>query len=436
MVSFGKRKGYKLSKEEVEESKEVHESDELIDLKYAVSADVKKQELHKLYLETQNYLLEQTNIISLVQRGLSKKEDVYEEIKRFLEPRGLNEDEISKMIDRFRSEIWGYGKLDELIHDKQISDIKILGPYVTRIKRLGQRCSSMVIFESNEEIRSYANLIATKNHTSLADISAIQSITDKTTSDDFILRINLASEYVNSVSNPYIAIRKIPKHKLKLSELIDAGMITEEEYEEIYSDIKKGASILLCGKGASGKTTMLNALIDEIPHTKSGLVIQESEELFSDTHPDLMFQKVVSNKGEGRINYSLKDLAINGLLTDIDYFVIGEIKGAEAVDFINASYTGSVCLCTVHSSSAMDAPNKLVHYMKYGSDYKKEECLEMLKDIDKIYFMKGFQLREMVEISGFNEELGKLEFNQLFKEHKRINKSCDKVLRKKVEYSK
>ena len=83
----------------------------------------------------------------------------------------------------------------------------------------------------------------------------------------------------------------------------------------------------------------------------------------------------------------------------------------------------------------MDAPNKIVHYMKYGSDYKKEECLEMLKDIDKIYFMKNFQLREMVEISGFNEELGKLEFNQTFKEHKRINKSCEKILRKKAEYS-
>ena len=435
-MAFGKKKENKPLEKEIAEGNEVNkELEELIDLKQVTSTDVKKQELNKLYLETQKYLLEQTNIISMVQRGLNKKEDVYEEIRRFLAPHKLSEDEISKMIDRFKSEIWGYGKLDELIHDKQISDIKILGPYGTRIKKLGQRYSSMVIFESNEEIRSYANLIATKNHTSLADISAIQSITDKTTSDEFILTINLASEYVNSVSNPYIAIRKIPKHKRKLSELIDVGMITKEEFEEIYSDIKNGMSILLCGKGASGKTTMLNALIDEIPHNKSGLVIQESEELFTDTHPDLMFQKVVSNRGEGRINYSLKDLAINGLLTDLDYFIIGEIKGAEAVDFINASYTGSVCLCTVHSSSAMDAPNKIVHYMKYGSDYKKEECLEMLKDIDKIYFMKNFQLREMVEISGFNEELGKLEFNQVFKEHKRINKSCEKIVRKKVEYS-
>ena len=138
-MAFGKKKENKPLEKEIAEGNEVNkELEELIDLKQVTSTDVKKQELNKLYLETQKYLLEQTNIISMVQRGLNKKEDVYEEIRRFLAPHKLSEDEISKMIDRFKSEIWGYGKLDELIHDKQISDIKILGPYGTRIKKLGQ----------------------------------------------------------------------------------------------------------------------------------------------------------------------------------------------------------------------------------------------------------------------------------------------------------
>lgn len=70
----------------------------------------------------------------------------------------------------------------------------------------------------------------------------------------------------------------------------------------------------------------MNALIEHIPHDKSGLVIQENEELFSNTHPDLMFQHIVSAHGEGKIKYDLKDLSRNGLLVDLDYFIIGEIR--------------------------------------------------------------------------------------------------------------
>ena len=89
--------------------------------------------------------------------------------------------------------------------------------------------------------------------------------------------------------------------------------------------------VITSGKGGAGKTILINTLLDLIPYNNSGLVIQENEELFSNKHPDLMFQHVVTSRRQNEIQFDLKDLARNGLLTDLDYFVIGEIKGGEAL---------------------------------------------------------------------------------------------------------
>lgn len=95
--------------------------------------------------------------------------------------------------------------------------------------------------------------------------------------------------------------------------------------------------MLICGKNGTGKTYLLNALLDEIPAQESVLVVQENEELFSDVHPDMMLQHIAVRKGDNKINYSLKELVVNGLRADIDHIVIGEIKGEEALYFITAA---------------------------------------------------------------------------------------------------
>lgn len=391
----------------------------------------RKKSREEIFNSLVDYFNKETTLINQVNRGLAKKKDVEVQIEEFLKPYNLEKSVITEMKKEFESYVWGYWKLDPLIKDPDISDIKILAPGNTRIKVKGKRMNSNVTFKTAAEIEKFATSIATKNDTSLAIINAIQSITDKNTSEDFILRINLSTSFVNSVSHPYIHIRKIPKKKRNLEELQNAGMFTEEEKKELESDMANGMSVIMCGKGASGKTTLINALLDLIPEDKSGLVIQESEELFSYTHPDLMFQRVRKNVGEGNINYTLKDLSINGLLIDIDYFIIGEIKGDEAIDFINASYTGSVVLASIHSNNSKECPNKLVHYMKYASEFKKNELLEMMKDLDKIYFLKDFEIKEITEIAGYDDEKEDLIYNTTFLNHKRINPSCKKIIEKK-----
>jgi Flp pilus assembly protein, ATPase CpaF len=218
---------------------------------------------------------------------------------------------------------------------------------------------------------------------------------------------------VNSTNSPYLHIRKIPKNKLLIDDLIRMGVMNDDTARYLKEAFTLKQGIVFCGKGASGKTTMMNALLECIPHNESGLVIQESEELFSNTHPDLMFQKVITSKGEGKIQYTLKDLAINGLLTDLDRFIVGEIKGEEALYFLNACYTGHKVMCSTHSNNSYQALDKIADYIKYESDYSKEDALRMLSSLSTVVFMKDFKVTEISEIVGWDESIKNIKYRRI-----------------------
>ena len=168
--------------------------------------------------------------------------------------------------------------------------------------------------------------------------------------------------------------------------------------------------MIICGKNGSGKTYLLNALLDETKVEESVLVVQENEELFSNKHPDMMFQHIVTRKGDKKVSYGLKELVVNGLLTDIDHLVIGEIKGEEALYFITATLTGCLGMTTIHSVNAAGALDKMADYCKWESDYSREEIYKLLSGVKTIVYMKDFKVQEIVENYGWDE---KHKYNQL-----------------------
>ena len=127
-----------------------------------------------------------------------------------------------------------------------------------------------------------------------------------------------------------------------------------------------------------------------------------------------MFQHIVDIRGEGKVQYSLKDLAKNGLLMDLDYYIIGEIKGEEALYLLTASYTGHKCWTSIHANSAKQAADKLADYIKYQSDYTKKEALQMLTGLETIVFMKGYRIEEIVEIEGWDNARENLSYKKIF----------------------
>jgi len=361
----------------------------------------------------EHYTVVDKRSLQLVQKGAMSKEQFLEQVKMFLRGRKLEEEKIDSTIVAFKKYIWGYHVIDDLIFDKEVSDIKIMNSDNVRVKRLGKRESTDVTFGSDEDYLSFVNYIATKNKTNISDINAIQTFTDKETNPDFILRFDVMTQFVTSTRLPYVHIRKIPKEKYDMNKLQELGMFDENIKNFLKKIAVESTGILFTGKGASGKTTIMNAMLEVIPQDNSCLVIQENEELFSDTHPEMMFQHIVTSRGEAKIQYSLSDLARNGLLIDLDYFVIGEIKGGEALYFLNAAYTGHKCWASVHGVNSTEAMDKLADYIKYESDYTRTDALKMLRGIKYVVFMKDFKVAEISEVVGWNEEKKDLEYKKI-----------------------
>ena len=371
---------------------------------------------------TEYYASQEASTVNKMYRGQISKADFLEHVRQYIiHVLRAEERYVPLILEEFSKYIWGYRVIADLISDPSISDIRIMAYDNIRVKRNGRRESTQVRFDSPEDLEYFADYCATKCAHSLSVVNAVDSWTDREGDPDFILRFNVSTPFVNSARTPYIHIRKIPKTKTTVKQLIAKGFMTAQMAAYLKQKASGDGGMIWCGKGGSGKTTGMNAFLDEIPADKSCLVIQENEELFSHVHPEMMFQHIVTNHGDGKVSYQLEDLARNGLLMDLDYFVIGEIKGREALYFLNASYTGHRCWASLHAMSAKEAMTKLADYAKYAGSYTREQVLEMFQDLRTVIFLKDFRIREITQIEGFDEKEKNLIYKTVYDENAGIN---------------
>lgn len=408
-----------LTEELVDRTSEVDEGteddSETAEKEHVETADERKERIGKYADQVTDYFVQIDPIqLNMLERNKITKEAFTELVYNYIRS-NVTQDErdVEDTFKTFASFLWSYDIIDELIDDDEISDIKIYDWDHIRVQRLGHRETSKLKFRNPDHFKKFVEHTAIKNKASISAQNALQNFTDKYSSDKAIMRFNITTPVVNSNEKYLLSIRKIPKHKYTTERLIELGFFTREMADYFEDRVRNGGGLLVAGKGGSGKTTLLNWALDKLPDDISGLCIQENEELFSN-HPDIAFQHTIINRGEGKIEYNLGDLARNGLLMDIDYFIIGEIKGAEALYLLNAVYTGAKGWATVHGSSATEAMKKLVDYIKYNSDYSQEEALQMLVHLDTVVFMKDFGVREVQEITGYDPEIGDLTYKKIF----------------------
>lgn len=388
----------------------------------------------KEFTEKKSYL------INDVEKGELPESAIEDEVLNYLDKKGISFDvpDRNTLIKKVTDYLFGYYLLQDLIDDNDISDIKVLAYDNVQIKVKGKRVPSDVKFISKESYEIFFNYLVIKLGGSLDKRNAVQLLSDKT-QEKFYLRITLSSDFVNSNDTPYIVIRKIPKNKLSLEVLMGKySMMDKNIYDYLNNAAKSGLNVLMCGKGGSGKTTLINAMLDKVPFSTAGLVIQEIEELYSD-HPNMMFQKVKYRTGESDIEYSLSRLSRLAMTEDIDMIVIGEIKGKEAMDLFKVMGTGHIGWASVHTNSSKEAPDKLVDYMQEANTkLERSALLKMLSAIDVIVFMKDFKVMEVTEVSDFSEYTKELTFNSVFKfdngNFTKLKESCSKINRK-LEYS-
>lgn len=301
-------------------------------------------------------------IMLQVQKKQINRDEYLKEIETRCKKEGLNDEEAEDIVYLVDKSLWGFGILDDLISDPDISDIRLVSENCIRIKRNGKRMDAGIKFASKAEYERYIEFITNRNNTNVSIQNAAQVFTDKDSSKTDILRFSLVSDLCNTNGRPTLLIRKIPKVKKTFETLIKQEYCTPAQAEYLKKRWADGNGILVCGPNGSGKTTLVNALLESTPKDKSADIIQESEELFCDSHPEMIFRKVIPARNGSAIAYSLKDLARLALMESFDIIVVGEIKGDEAAELSYATYTGSQAMTTVHSNSAEEGYEKLIDY--------------------------------------------------------------------------
>lgn len=320
---------------------------------------------------------------------------------------GLFRDELIRKVMDF---MFGYGELQPYIDDDDITDIDGTAYNQFVIKKNGVRSKVPVNFGNEKIFDTYCKLIAVRNRGILNENDSYCRVTDEKRR----MRINVSIKPRN-VSSPSISIRKHRICSYTLDDLMELGMMDRQMVEFTKQLALSDSSILFCGKGAAGKTTLMRAFLNVLPEMERVLVMESDEEIYPDK-PYCISQKIKKHNEGGR-RVTLRDLVRDGLTMSLDTYCIGEIVGNEAWEYIKASFTGHRGIATMHSDSAEDALSRLLILCKDSDIGESEKTIKQImgKSIDVIFYLKEFKVVEIVKVVGYQNQKDEFEFSGLYK---------------------
>ena len=393
-------------------------------LDYAVTERIHlpRKQFDNIFVQTMNYIRGTEHLkYEAVQRGDDTPQSLFDVITDYLRrihpeiiPGSVDE---RKLIERLHTAILGYYVLQPCIDVPETSDIKVCGPNDIRVRIKGKAYSSNVGFIDSQDLYQFVYGIGLRNHVWFSGgamgFSPVITFADQH-EKDYILRFVLSAPQITMPGLPYIHIRKVPRTKPGFDRLINKDhMLTVPVRDYLINRMKTSKAIVIAGPPGSGKTTMLNELIEFIPKTRETLVIQENDELFT-KQPGFMFKHVMHGF-DGLPAYSLEDLGRMALVEGCNEFVVGEVKGGEMRNVMTLINSGGNAAFTVHSTNAYQILDKLSDLVKYGSDYSFEEAHRMLSVVDTLVYMEGYKVREILEVNGYNDKTHSYNYIPMYK---------------------
>jgi len=279
---------------------------------------------------------------------------VHDELRERLskEP-GISREDRDRLALELAADILGHGPIERLLDDDTVSEIMVNGPYDVWVERSGRLHRTPVRFTDDGHLqRIISKMVAQVGRR----IDESSPMVDARLPDGS--RINATIPPL-SLSGPLLTIRKFGKHRMGVDALIKKNAITEETAELLAGCVKARLNILIAGGTGSGKTTMLNALSSSIPDSERIITIEDAAELNLNQRHVLRLESRPKNiEGEGEI--AIRDLVRNSLRMRPDRIVIGECRGPEALDMLQAMNTGhDGSLSTLHANTPRDALARL-----------------------------------------------------------------------------
>ncbi len=265
----------------------------------------------------------------------------------------LSRPERHRLFEAIAAEILGFGPLQPLLEDDSITEIMVNGPKNIYVERNGKLQRVPVTFEDDEHVMRIIDRIVAPLGRRVDESSPY---VDARLPDGS--RVNIVIPPISLVG-PVVTIRKFFKTPLTIEDLIRFGSITPEAVQFLEACVKAKLNIVISGGTGSGKTTLLNILSSFIPSDERIITVENAAEL------QLRQEHVVTLESrppniEGRGEVTIRQLVINTLRMRPDRIIVGEVRGAEALDMLQAMNTGHEgSMTTVHSNSPRDTLARL-----------------------------------------------------------------------------
>ncbi|AFF24171.1 TPA: CpaF family protein [Pasteurella multocida] len=265
----------------------------------------------------------------------------------------LNSADALFMAEIVADEIGGYGPIRELMEDDTVNDILVNGPDDIWIERAGILEKTDKSFVSNEQLTDIAKRLVAKVGRRIDDGSPL---VDSRLPDGSRLNVVIAPIALDGTS---ISIRKFSKSKKTLQELVNFGSMTREMANFLIIAARSRVNIIVSGGTGSGKTTLLNALSNYISHQERVITLEDTAELrLEQPHVVRLETRLAGVERTGEV--TMQDLVINALRMRPERIIVGECRGGEAFQMLQAMNTGhDGSMSTLHANSPRDATSRL-----------------------------------------------------------------------------
>lgn len=279
---------------------------------------------------------------------------IKEQISKTLEGYDLTNIERSYIYNLIDNEINGYGPITELLDDKDITEIMVNGKNEVYIELDGRVVKDDTVSFINDDhiIRTIQRLIQPLGRT----IDTANPMVDARLADGS--RLNAVIPPL-SLKGPVMTIRKFKEELANIDDFLRTGTLTPYMARFLEACVQAKLNIIICGGTGSGKTTLLNVLSSFIGHEERIITIEDAAELkLEQEHVISLETRLTNYEGEGEV--TIRDLVRNSLRMRPDRIIVGEVRGKEAFDMLQAMNTGhNGSLTTMHANSPIDALNRL-----------------------------------------------------------------------------
>ena len=268
-----------------------------------------------------------------------------------------------EVVGRYLDEVFGLGPLEEMLSDDSITEVMVNGSKSLYYERNGRLYQSLDCYEDDAQVFNLIDKI----------VGPLGRRVDESSP---MVNARLPHGHrVNAIipplalDGPVVTIRKFRAHAFSLDEMRSLGSFDHEVDCLLRWAVRRRCNIAVSGGTGSGKTTLLNALSALIPPNERIVTIEDSAELRFDEHPHVVRLEARQKNAEGIGEVPIRDLVINSLRMRPDRIVVGECRGAEALDMLQAMSTGhDGSLTTLHANSPSEAVSRLTTMVRYGAE--------------------------------------------------------------------